>query len=324
MSLGLHLLELEITTRCNLNCKHCYNRSFVKKDLEIKTITNFIDFCFENKVYTLVFTGGEACLHPKFEDITKYLKKKIDEKSDFKPRLVLQSNGILLTKFDRSLLDVFDLFHISYDISDAVRTSIDHIPSTIDYLKENDLNPYLFSTIHKANIDRLDDMIKFASSSDVDISFNIIQPSKQTEHLGFNKREYMEVCNTLYNLYKDKKILRPSCPLISLLDKDKSLKEYQGNKGGCTAGIAACSIDAEGNVLPCAFLRKKCGNIFKESLKDIWANSKIFKVLRDRSRYDEPCRSCDRLSYCGGCRSRAYEATGKLTGHDPMCFRGLL
>ena len=33
VKLHMHLLEMEITNRCNLNCAHCYNRGETKEDM---------------------------------------------------------------------------------------------------------------------------------------------------------------------------------------------------------------------------------------------------------------------------------------------------
>lgn len=41
-------------------------------------------------------------------------------------------------------------------------------------------------------------------------------------------------------------------------------------KGGCTAGIASCTILSNGDVIPCPFFRKVVGNVYDEELENIW------------------------------------------------------
>jgi len=72
-TLGIHLLEVEVTTRCNLHCSHCYNREEGIKDLPWREVKKIINFCQEEKVDTIVFTGGEAFLYPAFPKLVEYL-----------------------------------------------------------------------------------------------------------------------------------------------------------------------------------------------------------------------------------------------------------
>lgn len=323
-SLGMHILEIEVTTRCNLNCKHCYNRGSPTRDLPFEEIIQLIDFAFLSNVKTLVITGGEACLHPKFRNIASYLKNRKTKLKDNRTRVVLQSNGVLLLTISLETLKAFDIFHISFDIDTNARQKTDHTLDTIKYLQGKNLNSYLFTTIHKKNRHLVKKMIDIANKSKVQIGFNIIQPSKETAHLKLSKDELRDTLRILISYYKKGKILRPTCPLTALLDPQKKASSYIGNKGGCIAGIASCAILPNGDVIPCPFFRIKSGNIFNHPIKKVWLQSKVFKTLRDRSKFDNPCGNCERLSYCGGCRSRAYTFSDKLTGPDPMCFKDIL
>ena len=55
VKLSMHLLELEITTRCNLNCLHCYNRGEGNIDLPLEQVIKYINFANDNEVNTLIF-----------------------------------------------------------------------------------------------------------------------------------------------------------------------------------------------------------------------------------------------------------------------------
>ena len=320
--LGLHMLEIEITTGCNLHCKHCYNRGLPIQHLPVIEITKLVDFAVLQNVWTLVITGGEPLVHPEFGLIAAYLLERAPCRCG--GRTVLQTNGLLLSRVEVSFLRAFDLIHISFDLTDAVRTRKDHIFSTLEFCKENDLPSYLFSTIHRDNLHLIDRMVEIAAECQTRIGFNIIQPTEESRHLGLSREEYRAALKKLLELYKRGKILRPSCPLMAIFDSSKRAVSYVGNRGGCVAGIAACAVLPNGDVIPCPFLRVKSGNIYEQPLEEIWLGAEVFNVLRDRSQYAEPCRSCENVSFCGGCRSRSYAATGELTGVDPMCFKSCI
>lgn len=112
-----------------------------------------------------------------------------------------------------------------------------------------------------------------------------------------------------------------------LVDKDKmdffkSLPLQQGIVGGCLAGIAAGYVTAEGNFFPCPFIRKSCGNVKLKSLEEIWNNSEILGLIRNRNCFQGKCGSCKFVNCCGGCRASSLYKYGVLTHSDDNCFLG--
>jgi radical SAM protein with 4Fe4S-binding SPASM domain len=91
--------------------------------------------------------------------------------------------------------------------------------------------------------------------------------------------------------------------------------------GGCSAGLISCAITKDGNVVPCLPLREViAGNIIGENFKDIWENSPVFKLLRNRENLKGKCGKCKYKNLCGGCRAEAYYAFGDLLEEDPTCW----
>jgi heme b synthase len=88
---------------------------------------------------------------------------------------------------------------------------------------------------------------------------------------------------------------------------------------GCLAGTGFCFISHVGRVQTCGFLDVTCGDVRTQSFKDIWENSKVFKELRDFSTLTGKCGACEYVRVCGGCRARAYEATGSYLAEEPLC-----
>jgi AdoMet-dependent heme synthase len=52
---------------------------------------------------------------------------------------------------------------------------------------------------------------------------------------------------------------------------------------------------------------------------EIWKNSQVFKQLRDFNELKGKCGVCEYKRVCGGCRARAYEATGDYLAEEPLC-----
>jgi heme b synthase len=88
---------------------------------------------------------------------------------------------------------------------------------------------------------------------------------------------------------------------------------------GCLGGTAFCFISHDGIVQPCGYLELNCGDLKKVSFESVWRDSEVFNQLRDFSAYKGKCGQCEYLRFCGGCRARAFEATGDFMSEEPLC-----
>jgi heme b synthase len=88
---------------------------------------------------------------------------------------------------------------------------------------------------------------------------------------------------------------------------------------GCLGGIGFCFISHQGIVQPCGYLDLNCGDVRQSSFADIWNRSDIFLELRDYDKLKGKCGPCEYKRVCGGCRARAYEATGDFMREEPLC-----
>src|SRR5471032_396567 len=88
---------------------------------------------------------------------------------------------------------------------------------------------------------------------------------------------------------------------------------------GCLAGTAVCFISNEGEVYPCGYLPVSAGSTRKTPFTDIWNDSSVFQQLRNPDALEGKCGECRYQSLCGGCRARAYAATGSFLAEEPFC-----
>jgi len=88
---------------------------------------------------------------------------------------------------------------------------------------------------------------------------------------------------------------------------------------GCLAGTSVCFISNEGAVYPCGYLPVSAGDTRVQRFADIWNDSPVFRDLRDPEALDGKCGECRYQALCGGCRARAYAATGSFLAEEPFC-----
>ena len=92
-----------------------------------------------------------------------------------------------------------------------------------------------------------------------------------------------------------------------------------GASKGCLAGLGVLFVGHQGQVFPCGYLPVDCGDITKQTISDIWNNSVDLAKMRDVSELKGKCGVCGFKGVCGGCRARAYAASGDYMDQEPFC-----
>lgn len=72
-------------------------------------------------------------------------------------------------------------------------------------------------------------------------------------------------------------------------------------------------------MLPCPYLPVVAGTLRRQTFGEIWRESEVFRQLRQRALLGGRCGPCEFRALCGGCRARAYGATGDYLAEDPWC-----
>ncbi len=88
----------------------------------------------------------------------------------------------------------------------------------------------------------------------------------------------------------------------------------------CLAGTGFCFISYRGKVQGCGYLTAEAGNLREKSFGEVWNESALFRDLRNLANIKGKCGSCEYKRICGGCRARAYEATGDYLEAEPYCI----
>lgn len=105
----------------------------------------------------------------------------------------------------------------------------------------------------------------------------------------------------------------------TLLDKGQRGQHLSAMTRGCLAGTGVCFISNLGEVYPCGYLPVSAGNTRFERFARIWNDAPLFQQLRDHDALEGKCGVCRYEGICGGCRARAYAATGNFLSEEPFC-----
>jgi radical SAM protein with 4Fe4S-binding SPASM domain len=88
---------------------------------------------------------------------------------------------------------------------------------------------------------------------------------------------------------------------------------------GCLAGTSVCFVSNEGAIYPCGYLPVSAGDTRLEQLQ---GHLERFAGVSAAAGPDDLRREVRRLplrAICGGCRARAYAATGSFLAEEPFC-----
>ncbi len=334
-------VQLHLTERCNLRCKHCYQtgRSVDEMSLpELKevikeisdTLNGWKDSYGIDYLPSFNVTGGEPFLRNDLSDI-------LSEIGNHGFDIYLLTNGILID--ERKAKDLFKLgvkaVQVSIEgpkeIHESIRGKGSYSASLkgVKNLLDEGLKVSLNVTLSSINAGSFMDIVELASNLGVHrLGFSRLVPSGRGEGM---LREMLST-ETIEDLYKKIFSLETGKLQIVTGDPVASQSATEGAddmgdipSGGCAAGVSGLTILPDGTIVPCRRLYVPIGNIRKDSFREVWSTSNVLESLRDRSRYRGKCGTCKRWANCRGCRAIAY-AFSKAKGEndfladDPQCF----
>ena len=83
-------ITVDITTKCNLRCKHCRTNS-INHELSMEEIDTIIEKCKPFKPRAVFISGGEPLVRKDIVDIVKKFKR-------LAPITIINTNSLLLTE----------------------------------------------------------------------------------------------------------------------------------------------------------------------------------------------------------------------------------
>jgi AdoMet-dependent heme synthase len=88
---------------------------------------------------------------------------------------------------------------------------------------------------------------------------------------------------------------------------------------GCLAGQGFCFVSHVGDVCGCGFLPLSVGNVRDRRFSELYQHAPLFQAFRNPNSLGGDCGACEFRAVCGGCRARAYAATGDPLAEEPDC-----
>jgi len=322
-------LQWHITQKCELSCRHCYDRRELEELSLVnaeKVLDNLEDFCKVKEIPKpfIYFTGGNPFLYTHF---LKLYEKTVERKIS----LAVMGNPI-----SRELLNKYlaikkpSIFQVSLegfeDHNDYIRGK-GHFKRIIAFLKlmqELEVNSSVMLTVTNDNIDQVIPLAKFLKPYTNAFIFNRVSLAGEARELVMAPVDKYELLlrNYLELAVEDKGTF------YRVKDNFFNIIRYENNQpflGGCTGfGCGAAynfvALLSNGAVHACRKYNTFIGNIYRKSLLELY-NSESSMRYRRRS---EACLGCEIIEACGGCLASTNSfGLDEFKERDPYCFKNL-
>ena len=326
--MNIRTVYIEITNRCNLNCRTCYNQSGMNcetNEISVVQLEDIINMFVPHGLKRVLISGGEPTLHSDFNGIFKLFDKYTGISFGVVTNGTTES--AVLTEYvnthDNMILQI-SLDGSTDEVNSRTRSKghFEKVIQFIDAVRQSKVEKRLKTVVSQKNYDDIEPYFKFAMSCGFipeyafiyrsgngeydweNISLSDIQRIKAVKlidklNLDFGQNAFLPICTN-------------TCPYT------RDLKD-----------LSIC-IKTDGSIQPCQTLygnKYSVGNVF--DFDDSSFQNKlgqIAKIAKLRTQQDYGCKGCLIREYCGrGCMAEAVCLHGDSLADDGNCnFRKTL
>ena len=318
---------IEITNRCNFNCRTCYNRSGLNRkteEISVDKIREIIALFSSFGAKRFLFSGGEPTLHSQFSKLLDLIKEFPDYSFGFVTNGSSENEKFIdfLKNADNVTLQIS--LDGSCEEENAKTRGSGNFKKAIDFAIKTQ-NParstLLKMVVSQKNISDVENFYRLAVSVGCIPEFASIYRSGNGEDNWEEKRlspqEKLKILSLIDRLNKEynKDAYLPKCTFTCPFVKDAE-------------SMSLC-IKTDGSIQPCQTLYSSdytLGNINDfDTDKFLDKISSLITLARERASLDFGCTRCAINKICGrGCLAEAVNNTGDPLGNDENClFRKL-
>ena len=316
-------LQWHITQACDLNCRHCYDRSerdAMTLQQALRVLDTFHDFCGRHHVYGHVsFSGGNPLLYPHFDRIYK-------EAADRGFMTAVLGNPAPRHRIDNILsVQKPGFYQVSLEgmkeHNDSIRGqgNYDRVIDFLNLLGDLGIYRMVMLTLTRHNRDEVLALADSLKEQTELFTFNRLASVGQGAGLavfppelfpGFLSAYMEEAASNPVMAFKDN--------LFNLLRWQNGMPAGGGCTGhGCGAAFNFVSVLPDGEVHACRKFPSWLGNIFEQPLNDIYHGSYAEKYRSGSA----ACSDCPIRPACGGCLAVSYGCGLDIfNDRDPYCF----
>lgn len=307
-----------VGSSCNIKCSYCYVEPFKSHNIKVmdyQTLEHTIIKCLESSdAPTFSWHGGEPLLAG-----IDFLKKamglmKKHRRNKQRIRNMIQTNAMLIMpetakflkrhRFGVSVsLDGPENIHGKHRVDRSGKNTFDAVMRGISNLRDAKVQPSVICTVTQDTLPFAAEVFHFL----VSIGFKKIKYSpvfdSTCDNFSISNDEWYSYLQTVFDEW-----FALEDPDIQVRELDEVILWLTGEKLSLCSSDQSClswiSIDPDGNMYPCEYLRSKYsyGNIRHEDFLDIHKTSEYKGFCKTFKAIPPKCKKCEFHPFCGnGC-----------------------
>ncbi len=305
-------VTVELTKRCNLDCRHCYvDHNDLDNELSIDDFKDVIDQLEDMGVMIIALSGGEVFYKKDSFKLIEYIRSK-------NMGVKLITTATLLNKKDANYLKELGVLEVGlslYSDKENVHNYItkkESFKKTLEmaiYLKKIGVNVLVKTLIMNLNYKDIKGLHSLLSSYDIPCQFDLGVTDSQNNVREVKKFSLSD--EQLLEMYLDEEIRNILYNVKSFEEtycEKGRLENYNDEDAVCSIARTSMWINSKGEVFPCIHFPYPIGDLKKRPLKEIWYNNKMIDRILERSKYKyyKKCHSCSASKYCSPCLALNY------------------
>jgi radical SAM protein with 4Fe4S-binding SPASM domain len=304
---------IELTYRCNLQCRYCYQRSQdAAEELMNAQWVGILDQLAAMGCLYLTFTGGEPFCR---EDLLEIVEQAVDR--GFAVSVI--TNGTLVTSAAARRLGELGVTDVGvsllaarrelHDDLTGVEGSFDRARMAVRELLTAGIRVAIKHTVTGANFGQYRELAAMAEREGALLECDsMVVPDKPGTMSPYALNDHAHAL-FLRDMGAD------------------SIGRYLGGETDfsnlhCDAGRSLCGISPSGEVYPCIQLPVSFGNLRDRPLARLWTGPEACAFRAEELGEAVTCRQCEWRCHCTRCPGMAWAETGAWQGGSPsLCAR---
>ena len=325
----LRWLFFEITSRCNLRCKHCGSVcTSIGQSLSVQDVESTLASVQPDHPM-ICLTGGEPLLHPDFFEIAKRIRSMgFSWGMTTNATLIDEETAFQLRQTEMSTVSVsLDGLEYSHDLlrgqTGAWRLAVRGLQS----LQKAGFKPQVITVLHRGNINELEPLCALLCDMGIDswrpINIEPIGRACEAGNLLLSTEQFAYLLRFIREKRFDphyKMEVTFGCSHYLGTENERMVRDHYFL---CGAGILVAGVRSNGDICACLDIenRKELvqGNIRTDNIMEVWHN-RFHAFRRDRTDDCAKCVNCSERFICGGDSTHTWD----FAKNEPLlCYQTL-
>lgn len=325
MPCELNTLNISLTSKCNLKCKHCGAINEVD-EIPLSKLKEIISGAAKNNVKNIIFAGGEPFVRSDIFEVFRECEKNLIHFS-------VLTNGTLLNEENIQKLKQFKMLsyiRISLDYAEAQKIEsfrgmkgiFEKIENAINCLHKNDIICGVGMTITEDNINEVLKVAQRAKMWQADFfRGSPVSAIGRSENILYDENFYERALEEMLKVHEEYGEYE-FYPVLRLPRDLKAL--YKDILAKCPGGKYVAAISSNGNISRCPLSESviKDKNIYNSTLDELIECNKVeCEKLEKEFMNCKECKYCEDREICKSGCSCEVEINKKRGQYKPICMK---